>query len=69
MSRKTKAIEIVKNLIQTMSHMDTKAPIEGMNGLNEAIRPKKSALRKIKRELIKKYNLNERDYAITEEEN
>jgi|2_EtaG_2_1085320.scaffolds.fasta_scaffold35401_3 hypothetical protein len=68
MSKKTRAIEIVKNLTRTISKLKKPDPFRmSDNEMFHISAVSKRQLQTRKKELIKKYNLNERDYTVTEE--
>ena len=62
LTKRERAIEICKNLTQTIDKMTNYAPIEHKNEVFEIPRAKKSALIKLKNEKIKKYDIT--DYEI-----
>ena len=57
LTKRERAIEICKNLTQTIDKMNGSAPIEHKNEVFEIPRARKSALIRKKQEKIDKYNI------------
>ena len=58
---RNRAIEICKNLLQTINNMGNHKPIESDSRVYRPIRPKKSFLRNQREKLIEKYNLTKEE--------
>ena len=56
-----KAVEICKNLIQTISKMGDDPIYESQSSAYESSRAKKNSLIRIKKNLIKKYKITEKE--------